>query len=182
MSTLNHTLQLLSRTPPTLRALLHDIPAELATANYGNNTFSPRDVLAHLIHGEQVDWIPRLDQILEGRGNTPFEPYVIEEARAVGKGKALNQLLDEFARLRAINLDHLRALELTPTHLAMTGIHPDPAFGPVTVANLIAAWAAHDLHHVAQICKALAFQLADDVGPWAQYMGIITQARNASAQ
>lgn len=179
---LNNTLQLLARTPPTLRALLHDIPPSLAAANYGTNTFSPHDVLAHLVHGEQTDWIPRLDQILQGRGNTPFTPYVIEEARAVGQGKALDQLLEEFAQLRADNLAHLRTLNLTPAQLAMTGIHPDPAFGPVTITNLIAAWAAHDLHHVAQICKALAFQLADDVGPWAQYMGIITQARNATAR
>lgn len=177
---LDHTLAILERTPATLRAMLAGLDDGIVRANYGQGTFSPFDVLAHLVHGEHVDWVPRTEHILAGRATTPFEPYVIEESRAVGQGKTPDDLLDEFATLRRRNLERVRAIGLTPDHLAMRGTHP--ALGPVTLANLLAAWAAHDLHHTAQICKGLAWQGEGDVGPWREFIGIIDQARRASSR
>jgi DinB superfamily len=133
----------------------------------------PFDVVGHLIHGEKTDWIPRLRIILERGESRPFEPFdrfaQVEESR----GKSMQDLLDEFARLRASNLEVLRSLRLGAEELTRTGTHP--ALGRVTAGELLATWVVHDLNHVKQIAKGLSFRYRDLVGPWREYLPILTR-------
>jgi hypothetical protein len=161
----------LRATPGTLRGLLGALPEDLVRANYGPDTFSPFDVLGHLIVGEREDWIPRVRIILEHGESRPFDAFDHAARLRAEDGWTTASLLDEFARLRAENLDALDAMALTDTDLSKTGTHP--AFGRVTLGQLLATWATHDLHHIAQVCKALAFQHRDEVGPWRAYLGIL---------
>ncbi|MFG0276192.1 MAG: DinB family protein [Phycisphaerales bacterium] len=166
-----HFHRVLSATPQTLRALLGDLPDDLACANYGPDTFSPFDVLGHLIVGEREDWIPRARIILEHGESRPFTPFDHTARLRAEDGWTTASLLDAFARLRGENLAALDAMALTDADLAKTGTHP--AFGRVTLGQLLTTWATHDLHHIAQVCKALAFQHRDGVGPWRAYLGIL---------
>jgi uncharacterized damage-inducible protein DinB len=169
--TLKRLLRQIATTPGSLRALLGDLPEDLVRADYGEGTFSPFDVLGHLIVGEREDWIPRARIILERGESQPFTPFDHTARLRAEDGWTTTSLLDEFARLRAENLDALDAMALTDTDLSKTGTHP--AFGRVTLGQLLATWATHDLHHIAQVCKALAFQHRDEVGPWRAYLGIL---------
>ncbi|MFG0313768.1 MAG: DinB family protein, partial [Phycisphaerales bacterium] len=158
-----------------LSALLGGLD-DLAVLGYGEGTFSPYHVVGHLIIGERTDWIPRARIVLEAGPDRVFEPFdhraTIEPGSSgLGEGPGLGDLLDEFAGLRADNLDVLRSFELDASTLALEGTHP--ALGRVTLANLIGAWATHDLHHIAQVCKGLAYQHREDVGPWRPYLGVI---------
>jgi hypothetical protein len=168
---LDEATNLLQRTPPALRVILAGLPDHWARANYGPDTFSPFDVVGHLIHGEEADWIPRMRMILEhGESVTfpPFDRYAMYEA---GKGKSLVDLLDEFERLRDWSLRMLEQAALHADHLKRRGTHP--AFGAVTLQQLLATWVTHDLHHIAQLCKALARQYREEVGPWREYISIL---------
>jgi hypothetical protein len=172
---LDDALVLLARTPATLDAWLRDVPdAWLDDRTEGGDTFTARDVLGHLIGGERSDWVPRARIILEhgeGRAFDVFDRFAFrrEATRPAG------ELLDEFARLRAGNLDLLRALRIAPADLAKRGRHPDPSFGPVTLGQLLATWVVHDLSHVAQIARVLGKHYRDDVGPWAAYLPLLTR-------
>ncbi len=162
---------LLQRTPRTLHALLDDLPPDWAEATEGPDTWSPTGVLGHLIHGERSDWIPRV-RIILARGAAPrFAPvdrfaHVHESA-----GKSLPVLLEDFARLRADNLVALDGFDLSDAQLDLPGEHP--AFGTVTLRQLLATWVAHDLGHVAQVARVLAKQYRDAVGPWRAYLPIM---------
>ena len=169
--TLDRSAEVLSRTPETLRALLGGTSDFWATSNYGEGTFSPFDVVGHLIHGEKTNWMTRARVILEHGASVPlpeFDRYAMFED---SKGRSMDELLDEFARLRAQNLDGLRALELTPEQLDLPGAHPH--LGTVTLKNLLAAWAVHDLGHLHQVAKAMAYQYRDEVGPWREFLTIL---------
>jgi hypothetical protein len=165
--------EVLARTPQTLRAMLDGLGPAWTGADEGPETWSPYDVVGHLIHGERTDWIPRAALILaQGpvRRFTPFDRFAqFEESR----GKALGDLLDEFARLRAANLATLAGWGVTDAQLALEGEHP--AFGPVTLRQLLATWVAHDLGHVAQIARVMAKRYRDDVGPWQAYLPILNR-------
>lgn len=167
----NHAIDLLARTPGVLRAMLVGLSAEWVHANYGEDTFSPFDVVGHLIHGEKEDWISRAKIILEYGSARPFEPYDRYAQFEASHGKSLEDLLGEFDRLRAANLKTLAEMELTPQKLALRGRHP--ALGEVTLEQLLATWVAHDLNHIAQIARCLATQYADAVGPWREYLGVL---------
>lgn len=162
---------ILARTPAVLRALLQDLPDTLVRANEGEGTFSPFDVVGHLIHGERTDWIPRARILLEEGGGRPFEPFDRFAMYEAGRGRTLAELLDEFEALRAANLRTLDGWRLTDADLARRGTHPD--LGPVTLGELLAAWAVHDLDHLAQIARVLAFQSRERVGPWRAYLPIL---------
>ncbi len=168
---LSRTIATLERTPRVLRALLAGLDDELTAANYGPGTWSAYEVVGHLIIGEQQDWIPRLRIILDHGNARVFDPFPHDAAIHPDSGRALADLLDEFARLRTANLDTLRALNLTSDQLTLQGTHP--AFGAVTVAQLLATWPTHDLHHIRQICCALAHQSRDPVGPWREYLNTL---------
>jgi hypothetical protein len=161
----------LARTPATLQALLADLPEPWIRGREGPDTFNPFDVVGHLIDGEETDWIPRA-QIILARGPDPrFEPYDRFRHRARNARRSLAELLGEFARLRAGNLDLLRSWKLTDAELELTGIHP--TFGPVTLRQLLAAWVVHDLGHVAQVTRVMAKQYRDAVGPWVPFLPVL---------
>jgi hypothetical protein len=165
------TIALLARTPATLNSLLRDLPEAWTSANEGEKTFSPCDVVGHLIHGERTDWIPRAKMILEFGESRAFEPFDRFAQERESKGKSLPELLDEFARLRADNLAELRALNLSPQDLARRGRHP--RLGSVTLAQLLATWAAHDMTHLHQVSRTLAHQYREAVGPWTVFLGVL---------
>jgi DinB family protein len=161
----------LARTPATLQALLADLPEPWIRGREGPDTFNPFDVVGHLIDGEETDWIPRA-RIILARGSDPrFEPYDRFRHRARNARRSLGELLGEFARLRAGNLDLLRSWKLTVAELELTGIHP--TFGPVTLRQLFAAWVVHDLGHVAQVSRVMAKQYRDAVGPWVPFLPVL---------
>jgi hypothetical protein len=171
----------LQRTPMVLKHLLGTLPDAWVLANYGAGTFSPFDVLGHLIHGERTDWLPRVRHILEHGDAEPFTPFDRDAHVHESAGKSMAALLDEFASLRAANIVALETLELTPKDFDRKGLHP--ALGPVTLGELLATWVTHDLHHIAQCRKAMSHQYREAVGAWRAYLGIIPadQLRAADA-
>jgi hypothetical protein len=168
---LQYTMALLARTPAALDALLRDLPEAWTSGNEGVNTWSAFDVVGHLIHGERTDWIPRARVILEFGETRDFEPFDRWGQERESEGKSLGQLLDEFARLRAEGLGELRAMNLQPKDLERCGRHP--ALGVVTLSQLLATWAAHDLTHMHQISRVMAHQYDLAVGPWRAYLGVL---------
>lgn len=168
---LQDTIALIARTPAALNALLRDLPESWTQRNEGEGTWSVYDVIGHLIHGEKTDWMPRMRIILEQGEARPFDKFDRWAQQRESEGKTLPQLLDEFARLRAENLDQLRALNLSEQDLAKRGRHP--VLGTVTLSHLLATWAAHDLTHLHQISRIMAHQYRDTVGPWTIYLGVM---------
>jgi hypothetical protein len=168
---LEHTIALLARTPATLDALLRDLPDVWTESNEGGDSWSAQTVVAHLIHGEYEDWLPRARMILQSGEGKAFVPFEREAHVRYAEGKTLRQLLDEFARMRAGNLDGLRALQLTSEDLKRRGRHP--AFGSVTLSELLATWAAHDMTHLHQISRIMAYQYREAVGPWSRFLGVM---------
>jgi hypothetical protein len=168
---LRQTVALLSRTPAALNALIRDLPDSWTQANEGPGTWTVLGVIGHLIHGELTDWMPRARMILEHGESRAFEPFdrLAQERESVGK--SLPQLLDEFARLRSKNLEDLGALDLQPSDLARKGKHP--ALGSVSLGELLATWAVHDLTHLHQISRIMAHQYREDVGPWRAFLGVL---------
>jgi len=169
---LSLSIEVLERTPPALRALLGGIAESWVTGNEGPETFSPFDVVGHLIDGEETDWMPRA-RIILARGPDPrFEPYDRFRHQARNVERTMGSLLAEFSRLRSENLDELRSWRLGPAELALPGIHP--GLGPVTLRQLLAAWVVHDLEHVAQAVRVMAKQYGTEVGPWAPFLPVLT--------
>ena len=168
---LPHSIALLTRTPATLNALLRDLPETWTSTNEGENTWTVFDVVGHLIHGERTDWMPRVKRILEFGEAKTFDPFDRFAQTRESQGKALPQLLDAFSRLRADNLTELRALNLQPQDIQRRGRHP--ALGVVTLSELLAAWAAHDLTHLHQISRTMAYQYHEAVGPWSKFLGVM---------
>jgi hypothetical protein len=169
--TLNDTIALLERTPAALNALLRGLPETLVNRNEGEGTFTVFDVVGHLIYADKVDWMPRAHRIIERGESVAFDPFDrwghVEECR----GKSMPELLDEFVRVRAERLDDLRALKLQPQQMSLTGKHS--SLGPVTLAELLATWAAHDLTHVHQISRIMAQQYRNEVGPFVAFLGVM---------
>lgn len=161
---------ILTRTPKTVDAMLRGLPKQWLFATEGPGTWSPYDVVGHLIHGERTDWMARARRILEHGEKRAFEPFD-RTAMMRAKKKHIGKLLAEFAKLRARNLRELKALRLREKDLARTGMHPE--LGRVTLGQLTATWAVHDLTHLTQICRVLAKQYDAEVGPWKAYLGVL---------
>jgi len=170
---LHQARQILSRTPATLNSLLRDLAPEWFAPNEGPETWSPFDVVGHLIHGEKTDWIPRARIIIEQGEAGTFEPFDRFAMFENSKGKQLNDLLDEFARLRAESLAQLDELQITPELLARRAQHPE--LGVVTLSQLLSTWVVHDLNHIAQIVRVMAKQYGTAVGVWRQYLSVLTR-------
>ena len=168
---LEHAVDILRRTPATLDALLHGLPEPWVHGTEGGTTWSPFDVVGHLIHGEETDWIPRARIILEAGETRVFERFDRLAQQEKSVGKTLAELLHTFARLRAENLDVLHGWRLTPVDMLKRGRHPE--FGPVTLGQLLATWTAHDLSHLAQVSRVMCRQYTDAVGPWRAYLPIL---------
>jgi hypothetical protein len=175
---LEQTIGLLTQTPAALNALLRGLPAEWTLRNEGGDSWTVFDVIGHLIHGERADWIPRARSILQDGENRAFDPFDRLAQQRESQGKTLPQLLDEFAQLRAENLDQLRALNIGPAELEKRGRHP--TLGVVTLSNLLATWAAHDLTHLHQISRIMAHQYREEVGPWSAYLGVLRCAGHSA--
>ncbi|HJU91432.1 MAG TPA: DinB family protein [Pyrinomonadaceae bacterium] len=170
---LDHAKDILRRTPATLSALLQDLPDEWLFSNEGRETWSPFDVLGHLIHGEETDWIPRAKIILAHGEQRAFEPFDRFAMFEKSKGKSLRELLTTFERLRRESLRQLDELNLTPALLAKRGTHPE--LGAVTLAELLASWVVHDLGHIGQIVRVMSKQYGESVGPWRAYLPILSR-------
>lgn len=168
---LQHTVALLTRTPSALNALLRDLPETWTLCNEGGKTWSPFDIVGHLIQGERTDWMVRARIILQDGERRPFDPFDRMAQEQDSEGKSLAELLDEFARLRAENLDALDAMNLQPSDFDRRGHHP--ALGVVTLSQLLATWAVHDMTHFHQLSRVIAYQYRDVVGPWSAYLGVL---------
>lgn len=164
-------LPLLERTPLVVRALLSSLPQEWTHCAYGQGTWSAHEVVGHLIFGEQTDWMPRIRIILKHGVSRPLDPFDRNGHAQLCRDRTLAELLDIFATLRAENLIELKSIGLTPADFSRKGMHP--ALGEVTLGQLLATWVVHDLNHIAQICKAMAYQHWKEVGPWETYMSIL---------
>lgn len=161
---------ILERTPSVVSALLDSVPDLWARATEGEGTWSPYDVVGHLLHGERTDWMPRARHILAGESR-PFESFDRMAQFTESEGKSLGELLMTFAELRARNVAELLEMNLCESDLVRTGQHPD--FGEVTLGQLLATWVVHDLDHVAQIARTMAKVYTDAVGPWQVYLSIL---------
>src|SRR3984893_15276158 len=175
---LQETMSLLSRCPTVLNALLRDLPETWTFRNEGENTWSVFDVVGHLIHGERTDWIPGAKSVLQLVETQAFEPFDREGHFWGSRGKSLVQLLDEFTRLRSENLCELRTLNLRQNDFDRRGQHP--ALGVVTLSELLSTWAVHDLTHLHQVSRVMAWQYRDAVGPWKAYLGVLKCAGHSS--
>jgi hypothetical protein len=168
---IENTIALIERTPAALDALLRRLPVTWTHRDEGDGTFTVVDVVGHLIYADKADWLPRARMILEHGETKPFEPFNrwghVEECR----DKTLPQILDEFSRVRAESVAALRAMNLTPAQLELRGRHP--SLGAVTLSELLATWAAHDLTHLHQISRIMARQYREDVGPFAAFLGVL---------
>jgi hypothetical protein len=169
---LDEGIAILARTPGTLDALLRGLPEGWTAANEGGETWSPFDVVGHLIQGERTDWVPRARIILEHGETRSFERFDRFAQFAASQGRTLASLLDEFAALRRENLRALAELRLTDMDLDRRGRHPE--LGAVSLRQLLATWVAHDLDHVMQIARVLARQYSEEVGPWRAYLRVIS--------
>ena len=167
---LDKSIAVLARTPATLRQLLHELPEEWTHANEGGDSWSPFDIVGHLIHGERKDWMARARSILEHGEERAFEPFDRFAQFEASRGKSLEELLDEFEALRAANLEALAELPVAES-LDRSGRHPE--LGSVTLRQLLATWVVHDLGHIGQIARAMARQYADRVGPWVEHLPVL---------
>lgn len=167
---LAEAVAVLERTPASLSALLTGLPNRWVTATEGQGTWSPYDVIGHLIHGDRTDWIPRVRHILSS-DKRPFEPFDRTAQFTESQGKSLSELLATFAELRRANVAALIGMNLTDADLGRTGQHP--ALGEVTLGQLLATWVAHDLDHIGQIVRTMAKVYAGAVGPWSAYLSIL---------
>jgi hypothetical protein len=169
-----HTIALLARTPGVLDALLRNLPNMWTLRNEGQATWSAFDVVGHLIDGERVNWMPRARILLADGETRMFEAFDRHGHARESQGKTLEQLLDEFAELRRDNLKELHGWNLRPDDFTRKGSHP--AFGVVTLSQLLATWAAHDLTHLNQITRVMAHQYREAVGPWSEYLGVLRRS------
>jgi hypothetical protein len=166
------SIEVLERTPATLRALLGGLAEPWQSGNEGPDTFSPFDVVGHLIDGEETDWMPRARIILARGPNPRFEPYDRFRHKARNEDRTMASLLAELAHLRSDNLAELRGWQLGPAELDLQGMHP--GLGPVTLRQLLAAWVVHDLEHIAQAVRVMAKQYGTEVGPWVPFLPVLT--------
>jgi DinB superfamily len=176
---LEDTISLLARTPAALNALLRDLPEMWTLANEGENTWSAYDIVGHLVYAERNNWVTRAKIILDFGETQAFPPFNRLGQVKESQGRSLAQLLDEFARVRSESLKELRGLSLRPEDLDRRGKHP--ALGAVTLSELLATWAAHDLTHLHQLTRVMAHQLRATVGPFSRFLGVLECAGHSSA-
>ena len=168
---LERTIEILDRTPAVLKTLLQNLHQDWTMNNEGPETFSPYDVVGHLIHGEKTDWRERTTMIMEYGESKTFIPYDRFAQFEESKRKSLQQLLDEFEKLRTENLVWLKSLNLSEADFDKKGIHP--SLGQVTLRQLLSTWVIHDLTHIAQVARVMAKQYKEEMGAWVEYFRIL---------
>jgi len=164
-------IEILDQTPKTLKSFLGQLSDDWIFSNEGHSSWSPYDIVGHLIHGEKTDWIPRLKIILNDSKNKTFESFDRFAQFEASKGKSLPQLLEAFEILRRNNLKTLKELNLSIEQLQLKGLHPE--LGETTLSQLLSTWVTHDLSHIAQISRVMAKQYKSEVGPWIAYISIL---------
>jgi uncharacterized damage-inducible protein DinB len=169
----DQAIEILRRTPATLMALLRGLPEEWTKTTEGADTWSAYNVVGHLLHAEETDWIPRAHIILKEGESHPFDSFDRTAMFEKYQGYSLDQLLAAFEQARAQSLATLDEWRLTPEQLALKGTHP--ALGTVTLSQLLATWVVHDLNHIGQIVEVMAHQYGEAVGPWRAYLAILTR-------
>ena len=169
---INKSITILQRTPEVMKVLLLGLNEDWTEKNEGPETFSPFDVVGHLIHGEKADWRVRATLILEHGTEKPFEPYDRFAQFRFSEGRTLEELLKEFASLRSENIRWLESLHLSHADLDKKGIHPE--LGEVSLRQLLSTWVVHDLTHIAQVTRVMAKQYRDEIGPWVGYFRIMS--------
>jgi hypothetical protein len=170
---LRDAASLLANTPATLRALLSDLPEPWLTSNEGGDTWNAREVVAHMADLEDTDWMPRVHSILQHGTSAVFAPIDRLRFRTSIGDRPVGEIIDIFAQRRTRNLDALEALHITEAQLSLEGVHP--SFGNVTLEQLLATWAVHDLTHLSQIVRVMANRYASEVGPWRQYLSVLRE-------
>lgn len=170
MFELNKAMEILERTPSVLDELLKGLSESWFMTNEGEDTWSPYDIVGHLIHGDTTDWIPRTRHILDQKPE-PFVPFNRFAQFENSKGKSISQLLTEFKELRAKNIKALKEMNITEDDLNKKGKHP--AFGEVTLKQLLSTWVVHDLGHIRQTVRVMAKQYKNDIGPWEKYLPVV---------
>ena len=168
---LTQSIHILERTPVVLEALLKDLPSAWTSSNEGGDSWSPYDVVGHLVHGEKTDWISRTEIILSEGSDKTFTPFDRFAQFQDSQGKSMEMLLEEFKQLRAANMKKIKAMQLTPEDYERTGTHP--ALGKATLGQLLATWTVHDMGHIRQITRVMAKQYKNAVGPWKAYLTIL---------
>ena len=168
---LNGSIEILKRTPKVITTFLEDLSPNWIKNNEGVQTWSPYDIVGHLIHGEKTDWVPRMNIILSNLINKRFVPFDRFAQEKEDQTRTIEDLLEEFKKLRKKNIKALKTQKLSKEDLKKTGIHPD--LGEVSLKELIATWTAHDLGHIAQISRVMAKQCKEEVGPWKAYLRIV---------
>ncbi len=174
---INKSLEILHSTPLVLEKQLSDLSRDWFMNNEGEGTWTPAEIICHLIHCEEEDWTERMKIILSDEEDKKFKPFNRTKGFEKSKTQTIKELLTEFKLLRKNNLKYLKSLKLSDSELSKTGIHPD--FGEVTLGQLLATWVVHDLSHIAQISRVMANQYADEVGPWSEYLPIL-KIKNSS--
>jgi hypothetical protein len=170
---INRSIEVLERTPAVIEEMLKGLSPDWVMNNEGPDTWSPYDVVGHLIHGEKTDWVPRMEIILSDKSDKKFEPFDRFAQFRNSEGKSLLALIDEFKALRKESLEILKSKKLRELDLDKTGIHP--AFGVVTLRQLLSTWVVHDLNHIAQITRAMAKQYKQETGSWQAYLPILNR-------
>lgn len=168
---LTEAIEILEKTPSVLQSFLKNLSEDWLFNNEGEESWSPYDILGHLIHGDKTDWIARTKIILSEKGDKNFKPFDRFAQIENSKGKSIHQLLNEFTALRTKNIKELKSLQLKEDLLELKGIHPE--FGSVTLKHLLATWVVHDLGHIAQISRVMAYQYKSEIGPWKSYLPIV---------
>lgn len=168
---LDKAIEILERTPGTIRAFLNDLSNDWIYENEGDNSWSPFDIIGHLIHGEKTDWIVRCDIILNNNATNRFEEFDRFAQFENSKGKTMNELLNEFEDFRKANISKLKSFNISSNEMKLKGIHPE--FGTVSLEQLLSTWVVHDLDHLSQISRVMASQYKDLIGPWRAYLGIL---------
>jgi hypothetical protein len=168
---LSKSIEILQQTPHTLATMLSGLSDDWLQHNEGQDTWSPYDIVRHLVHGEKTDWMVRIKIILSTKEDKTFEPFDRFAQQNDSNGKTIQDVLEEFKKLRSQNLQELKKLHITAADFTKEGIHP--AFGTVNLQQLLAAWVVHDLGHIAQITRVMAKQYTKEVGPWRAYMGVL---------
>jgi hypothetical protein len=170
---LNKLLEVLESTPSVLGSMLSGLNSDWVMQNEGGDSLTPAEIVCHLIHCEEEDWIPRINIILDESPDKKFKPFERTKGFEKSKEKTIIELVNEFEKLREKNLKYLKSIDLTEEQLTKTGIHPD--FGEVTLKQLLATWIVHDLSHIAQINRVMSKQYSNEVGPWKQYLPILNR-------
>lgn len=167
----NSAVEILSQTPSTISSLLGGLSSEWTRGTDNRDDWSPYDVVGHLIHSDETNWIPRAKVILANGSDRSFVDFDRFGQFEKARGRILSELLLEFSRVRTLSIETLNSWDLTPEKLSLTGIHPE--FGEVTLEQLLSTWVVHDLGHIKQMVTYLARRYSEDVGPWKKYLSIL---------